>query len=114
MNNKNFNAVEINEIITKIETTETEMEKIFTNIWNNFSSLSGIVASEDSGLSKTCDRISATYKNLSGKLSDNLDAIKTELTSYVQQTLQYETNLTENLTKTNEGLESAKSILDTL
>ncbi len=112
--NNNFNANELNEIITQIETTEREMEKLFNKIGNNFSSLSGIVSSEDSSLSGTCNNIQGTYKNLSVKLSNNLDIIKTTLTNYVQQTIQNEETSAQNVTKVNEGLSNAKSMLDSL
>ena len=94
--------------------TEIEMGKIFTRIVDNFLALSGIVASEDSSLSGTCNNISATYRNLSGKLSSNIDEIKKGLKTYIGATIENETTTNENLTRTNEGLESAKSILDTL
>ena len=110
----NFNANEIAEIINKVQATQNDVEQAFTRIGNNFTSLSGIVASEDSKLSGTCNGINNTYRNLSGKLTQSLDAVKTALTNYAQQTLQNEAQTAQNLTETQEGLESAKSVLESL
>lgn len=112
--NSNFNATQIDEIIKKIETTQNEVEQVLTKISNNFSSLSGIVASEDSRLSGTCNGINNTYRNLSGKLSQNLDVVKTALTNYMQQTLQNEAQTSQNLNQTQEGLDAANSVLESL
>ncbi len=112
--NNSFNANQINEIINRIETTQSEVVRILSKISNDFSSLSGMVMSEDSGLSGTCNNINNTYRNLSTKLSENLTVIKTALTNYVQQTIQNETQTSQSLNQTNEGLENAKSILDSL
>ena len=112
--NKNFNANEINQITIEIDRVKDEMEKLLNQIGIHFSALSGIVASEDSALSNTCNKINNTYKNLSVKLSNNLEIIKNILDKYVQETIKNEEISAQSLTKSNEGLDNAKSILDTL
>lgn len=114
MNNSNFNASEISQIITKIETTKDEMRTLLNNISNDFSELSGIVVSEDSSLAATCNNINATYKNLLTKLINNLEVVKNTLNKYVQETLQNEATSAQNLSKTNESLSDAKSVLDSI
>lgn len=112
--NNNFNAKDIIEIINEITTTEDKMSELLKNIASSFSSLSGIVASEDSGLSGTCNNINDTYKKLAAKLSLNFGIIKTSLTKYMEETLQNEGTSTESLTKTVEGLENVRSELNNI
>ena len=114
MATNNFNASQFGELISKISTAENEMEQLFNVIGNDFSALSGIVSSEDSGLSNTCNTIQGTYKTLSVKLSNNLDQVKTELTNYMQQTIQNETSTSQNITNINESLDSIKGSLDSI
>lgn len=112
--NNNFNANEITQIVSQIEMAKQEMEKLLNKIGNDFSVLSGIVASEDSSLSNTCRNIDNTYKNLSVKLSNNLEEIKSILNKYIQETLQNEVTSAQNLTQSNDDLSNAKSILDSI
>ena len=79
-----------------------------------YSKMAGIVASEDSNLSGTCQQISSTLETITDKISKTCSNIETELIQYINKTLKNEETHQQSLNNINSGLDDINSELANL
>lgn len=114
MSNDNFNAKELEEITNEINSTESEIRKYIKIIMNAFTSLSGIISSDDSLLSNTCDELYNTYEAVLTKINGNLDNIRDGISTFMNETVNNEEEASHNITNIHSNIENINNLLKDL
>ena len=107
----NFNANELNEIITEINSAEIETKKYIKNIISAISSIVRITSSNDSLLSDSCNKLNNSYLEVLTKISGNLNDVKEGIDSYKEKTINNEEDATHSISNIHSDLDSLKDIL---
>ena len=112
INSASFNASKLPEVVKLIDLTNDEFSNQFLTLAERWARISSIVRSEDSSLADSCLNTSDNYSKINTKTTNLLKYLSTNVTSYVNKTLQAEEEANRKTKEYNEDLDNITGEID--